>query len=171
MQTHPVVTNAGPLIYLAVVSQFELLKQLFGVVYLPQAVYQEIVVHGRGRPGASETNTAVAEGWLKRIVVEDRIAVDSLLDELHIGEAEAIVLAQELEVGKVLLDDRQARTKAQLMGLAVTGTVGILLLAKHTGIIGDIRQELNRLRASNFRFSQDLYDRLTSSSDSTNYPG
>ena len=49
---------------------------------------------------------AIATGWLRRVVVQDRIAIDGLLDELHIGEAEAIVLARELQVGRVLLDDR-----------------------------------------------------------------
>jgi uncharacterized protein len=104
------------------------LKDLFGEVYLLEAVYREVVVEGAGQPGAAETQTAVTQGWLQQIAVRDRIAVDALLDELHLGEAEAIVLARELSVGRVLLDDRAARTRARLMGLTVTGTIGILLL-------------------------------------------
>jgi predicted nucleic acid-binding protein len=60
--------------------------------------------------------------------VGDRIAVDALLDELHLGEAEAIVLARELSIGRILLDDQAARSRARLMSLTVTGTIGILLL-------------------------------------------
>ena len=106
---------------------------------------------------------AIATGWLRRVVVQDRIAIDGLLDELHIGEAEAIVLARELQVGRVLLDDRAARNKAHLMGLTVTGTVGILLLAQQAGVIENIRPELDRLIESNFRISRQLYKQLCSS--------
>jgi predicted nucleic acid-binding protein len=123
-----VVANASPLIYLSVLNRFHLLKDLFGEVYLPEAVYREVVVEGAGQPGAAETQTAVTQGWLQQIAVRDRIAVDALLDELHLGEAEAIVLARELSVGRVLLDDQAAWTRARLMDLTVTGTIGILLL-------------------------------------------
>jgi uncharacterized protein len=104
------------------------LKDLFGEVYLLEAVYREVVVEGAGQPGAAEIQTAVTQGWLQQIAVRDRIAVDALLDELHLGEAEAIVLARELSVGRVLLDDQAAWTRARLMDLTVTGTIGILLL-------------------------------------------
>jgi uncharacterized protein len=121
-----VVANASPLTYLSVLNRFHLLKDLFGEVYLPEAVYRE--VEGAGQPGAAEIQTAVTQGWLQQIAVRDRIAVDALLDELHLGEAEAIVLARELSVGRVLLDDQAARSRARLMSLTVTGTIGILLL-------------------------------------------
>lgn len=104
------------------------MKDLFGEVYLLEAVYREVVVEGAGQPGAAEIQTAVTQGWLQQIAVRDRIAVDALLDELHLGEAEAIVLARELSVGRVLLDDQAAWTRARLMDLTVTGTIGILLL-------------------------------------------
>jgi len=35
----------------------------------------------------------------------------------------------------VLLDDYEAREKARLLGLKVTGTIGILLKAKKKGVI------------------------------------
>lgn len=160
MNRGAVVSNAGPLIYLSVVKHFSLLTHFFSVVFIPDAVYQEVVVQGHGQPGADETEAAVAAGWLRRSSVNDRIAVDALLDELHAGEAEAIVLARELIVGRILLDDRAARSKAQLMGLGVTGTVGILLLAQRAAIIQDIRPDLDRLIESNFRISRQLYNRL-----------
>jgi predicted nucleic acid-binding protein len=153
-----VVANASPLIYLSVLNRFHLLKDLFGEVYLSEAVYREVVVEGAGQPGAAETQTAVTQGWLQQIAVRDRIAVDALLDELHLGEAEAIVLARELSVGRVLLDDRAARTKARLMGLTVTGTIGILILAKKAGVEIDLRRALDILIQQNFRISLDLYD-------------
>jgi predicted nucleic acid-binding protein len=103
----------------------------------------------------------VKDGWLQRVAVDNRVAVDALLGELDLGEAETIVLARQLNVKRVLLDDRAARTKAGLMGLAVTGTVGALLLARQAGVEIDLKEDLNLLIQHNFRFSHSLYQKLT----------
>ncbi|MFN3980957.1 MAG: DUF3368 domain-containing protein [Caldilinea sp.] len=142
MKRETVVSNAGPLIYLSLLSRFFLLENLFSTVFIPDAVYQEVVLDGRGQPGADEVRAAIASGWLVRSTVTEQIAVDALLEELHAGEAEAIVLSRELAIKRILLDDRAARSKAQLMGLTVTGTIGILLLAHRAAMIEDIRPDL-----------------------------
>lgn len=155
-----VVTNAGPLIYLSVLQRFELLKRLFDRVDIPEAVFNEVAVQGVGLPGADETRAAVRSGWLHLTQVQNRIAVDALLNELDLGEVEAIVLTRELNLQRVLLDDGLARAKAQSMGLRVTGTIGILMLAKQSGIDVDLKHDLDVLIRSNFRLSRDLYDRV-----------
>lgn len=160
MEPPRVVTNASPLIYLSILNRISLLDKLFSEVYLPEAVYREVVIQGRGQPGAKETQTALDEGWLRRMTVRNRTAVDGLLDELHLGEAEAIILARGLDIGRVILDDRAARSKANLMGLLVTGTIGILLLAREKGLAENIQEDLDRLKQHSFRISPDLYARL-----------
>ncbi len=97
-----VVTNAGPLIYLSLLGRLDLLRELFGSVSVPDAVYQEVVVEGKGRPGASETHAAVESGWLQRAGVQGRDVVEALLADLHVGEAEAIALAREQAADGVL---------------------------------------------------------------------
>ena len=49
-----VVTNAGPLIALGKLNRLDLLAGLFGEVYVPQAVYEEVIREGlaRGAPDA-----------------------------------------------------------------------------------------------------------------------
>jgi predicted nucleic acid-binding protein len=47
-----VVSNTTPLIGMAVVGRFDLLRRLFGKIYIPQAVYDEAVVAGREQGGA-----------------------------------------------------------------------------------------------------------------------
>ena len=89
-----IVSNTTPLIGLATIQRFELLKHLFGELYIAQAVYDEAVVAGREVGGAKrEVSTA---NWIKTVRVKDRLAVEVLLDELDLGEAETIVLAREL---------------------------------------------------------------------------
>jgi len=155
-----VVTNAGPLIYLAVTGQQNLLSRFYSRIVLPQAVYQEVVVQGAGQPGADETRAAVASNRYEIITVSNRIAVEALLGELHLGEAEVIVTARELGIKRVLLDDKAARRKAKAMGLDVIGTVGVLLLARQTGVSVNIKRDLDLLVQNGFRLSDTLYRTL-----------
>jgi predicted nucleic acid-binding protein len=89
-----VISNAGPLITLARIERFELLRELFGELYIPQAVYDEVVVIGTGRAGANETEQAVGD-WIEVQEVKDLVMVRSLLTKLGKGESEAIALALE----------------------------------------------------------------------------
>jgi predicted nucleic acid-binding protein len=61
--------------------------------------------------------------------------VQGALGRLHQGELEAIMLAQDLMVEYVVLDDLLARRKAQRLGLDVIGTLGVLLLLKKRGLL------------------------------------
>jgi predicted nucleic acid-binding protein len=155
------VTNAGPLIYLALLGRFSLLQQVVKELYIPEAVFNEVVLQGAGQPGANETREAVERGWLMRSSVQNRIAVEALLSGLDLGEAEVIISARENGIGQVLLDDRAARAIAKGMGLSVIGTIGILLFAKELGIEIDMKQDLDLLMQHNFRISSDLYQKLT----------
>lgn len=49
-----VVSNTSPIINLACVSQLDLLRQLYGQIIIPQAVFTEIAIAGAGEPGAKE---------------------------------------------------------------------------------------------------------------------
>jgi len=150
----PVVANAGPLITLATIGRLDLLKALFEQILIPQVVYDEVVVHGEGEPGSQEVKEAV---WIRAVQVQDHLAVHLLREALDAGESEAIVLAQELNARYVLLDDGLARRKARLIGLRMTGTLGILLMAKEAGLIPAIRPVLNELRQADFRMSDRVY--------------
>jgi predicted nucleic acid-binding protein len=150
--TGKVVADASPLIYLAVLGRFMLLQRLFGVVHVPDAVVQEVAAPTLSLPGAAETRTAVADGWLRPTYIRDREAVEDLLTDLHQGEAEAIVLAKELEARLLMLDDRLARNRAVALGLPVTGTIGVLLLARRRGEQLDLRHDLDTLIQHGFLY-------------------
>lgn len=61
--------------------------------------------------------------------------IEGALGNLHRGELEAIVLAQETKADLILLDDLLARNKAKRSGLNVMGTVGVLKLANSKGLL------------------------------------
>jgi predicted nucleic acid-binding protein len=140
------------------IGQFGLLRELFGKVYIPESVYQEVVVKGKDRPGSQETEDAITEEWVKKLSAKDRLAVKGMLSSLGEGEAEAIVLAKELEADYILLDEEKAREIADSMDLNIMGTIGILSLAKKRGLNIDIKRKLDELQDGDFRISKSLYE-------------
>ena len=64
---------------------------------------------------------------------------------LDAGEAEAIVLSEELHADFLLIDDLKGRKFATRLGLVVVGSVGILLKAKKKGIINEVKPYLEKL--------------------------
>ena len=128
-----VVSNTTPLIGLASIDRFDLLRQLFGEIQIAQAVYGEAVTAGREVGGAKEEVSTAT--WIRTTVVQDRLAVEVLLDELDLGEAETIVLAREVNADLVLMDEKKGRRKVSQLGLQKIGTLGILLKAKQVGLL------------------------------------
>jgi predicted nucleic acid-binding protein len=149
-----VVTNTTPIIALSLVGQLSLLKQLYGEVLIPPAVYDEIVAGG-SRVGVAEVQAA---DWLRQVLLSDPGRAD-LLADLDRGEAEAIALAQERQADLLLLDERLARRHAQRLGLAITGTLGVLLRAKQQGLVPEIRPFTEQLQRSGIRLSDALVAR------------
>ena len=153
-----IVSNTTPLIGLASIQRFDLLRQLFGEVHIPQAVYDEAVLAGREAGGAKhEVSTAK---WIKTIGVKDRLAVEVLLDDMDLGEAETIVLARELGADWVLMDEKKGRRKLEQLGLKKVGTLGILLKAKQLGLLAVIRPEIEQLHRQGFSISQNVIDEV-----------
>ena len=151
-----VVSNTTPLIGLASIGKFNLLQELFDVIYIPKAVYDEAVIAGREEGGAKREISEAK--WIKAIEVKDRLAVNVLLDELDLGEAEVIVLARELDADWVLMDEKKGRRKLNHLKLQKIGTLGILLKAKEMGFIQTLREDLEELRKSGFSISQPVID-------------
>jgi predicted nucleic acid-binding protein len=78
--------------------------------------------------------------------------------EVDRGEAEAIVLAIEENIQRILIDDNKGRRTARKEGLTPLGTVGVLLIAKEKGLIPDVRLCLDTLIDNDIRFSESLYN-------------
>jgi predicted nucleic acid-binding protein len=151
-----VVSNTTPLIGLASIQRFRLLEQLFGEIHIPQAVYDEAVVAGREVGGARREVQAAT--WIKILPVQDRLAVEMLLGELGLGEAETIVLAREIGADWVLMDEKKGRRKLAQLNMPKIGTLGILLKAKQTGLLPIVQPEIARLSRQGFSISQSVVE-------------
>jgi predicted nucleic acid-binding protein len=72
------------------------------------------------------------------------------------GERAAIRLAVHEDARLLVIDERAGRTVANDLGLAVTGTLGVLDVAATEGLV-DVAEVIERLRATSFRAAPSLY--------------
>jgi len=121
-----VVADASPLIAMARVEKLDLLRTLFGRLLIPDAVWKEVVEAGADKAGTVDVAGAK---WIERRSIMDSSLVNLLKHDLGAGEAEAIVLARELNADFVLMDERLGRSAARSLGLKVVGLVGVLIEA------------------------------------------
>lgn len=155
-----VVSDASVLICLGAVQQLQLLKEFYGEVLVPNAVWLEVTAAGP-RAGVSETLNGFEQGWLTVQKPDNRQLVSSLQTSLGAGEAEAIALASQLQAGLLLIDESDGRNHAKALGLTVVGTVGVLLRAKQVGKLQELKPVLDTLiRKQNFRLSRSLYEEV-----------
>jgi predicted nucleic acid-binding protein len=150
-----VVADAGPLHYLVLIGQIDLLPRLFATVTVPKVVRDELLHTNTPQAGArlGVRPAALAHG---RDSPGPRRAAPQ---RLGAGESAAITLTLALQADLMLMDDRVAVAVARAQGLAVAGTIGILDLAGRRKLI-DIVDAVARLKATNFRYRPSLLDAL-----------
>lgn len=129
-----VVSDTSPLTALLTVGEAGLLPRLFSEVVIPEAVQAELL---RSHPQLPD--------WLRVRTVGDRHQVSQFAQIVDAGEAEAIVLAQEIHAEQVLIDERRGRRLAAQQGLRVVGLLGVVLLARQQRLIPSARTLLERL--------------------------
>jgi predicted nucleic acid-binding protein len=154
MSPEPLISNASPLIALHQIDCLTLLPRLFARVIIPPAVRREISP-SMGRP------TWIAERSLQQ-PIDPRVP-----GALGAGEREAISLALEIGVSRIVLDDMRARRRAESLGLEVIGTLGILVLAKRQRLIPAVRPLAEAHLAQGFFVSPSvLKDALATAAES-----
>jgi len=162
-----VVSNATPLIGLSILNRMDLLKTLFGKIYIPRSVFEELTINGANRAGGQEIAEGVSAGWVHVEDVPASSTLTTLKTDLDDGEAEAIALALALQADLLVIDERKGRAKAKALGVNLTGTIGLLLLARAKGIEIDLLSELPQLRAHGFRISDELLNRVLKENESS----
>ena len=158
-----VISDASPLICLSALRQLDLLRLLYGSVLVPETVWQEVTrtPSFTSSTAPSAVTDAKAAGWLEVVAANNRPLVTQLETTLDPGEAEAIALAVECKPSLLLIDERDGRQVARVLGVKMTGTLGVLLRAKSTGQISAIRPLINELiQLHNFRLHSNLVERI-----------
>lgn len=157
-----VVSDTSPISCLASLNRLDILKNQFGVVTIPFAVYHELSCHPK--PEAwSGIQKSCEQGVLRigsdldwRLQAFLRVALDP-------GEADAISLACQIQADLFLIDERSGRQQARQLGLKVTGTLGILMKARLDGELDSLAVALGVLRSEyGFSIAPDLVNQALS---------
>lgn len=148
-----VICNTSPLQYLHQLNQLHLLPALAGKVIVPPAVVAEIAA---GRLAAVDLPDLSQFDWMVFRTPAGQSALP-LIADLGAGESEVLMLALEIPGARVILDDMLARRMAESLDLRLTGTLGLLLDAKKSGLISQVRPLLDQLQGLRFRLSPETY--------------
>jgi hypothetical protein len=126
-----------------------ILPALSEQVTVPPAVVQELAV-GQAQGVTLPDVTRLAWVRVRRPASEPALP---LITDLGPGETQVLMLALESRAAVVVLDDALARQVAEMLGLRLTGTLGLLLDAKRAGLVPAVAPLLARLQALRFRLA------------------
>jgi len=149
-----IIADSSALVALALCNGLQWLDHLFDEIKVPQTVFNEVVI--KGKPAADMLREYLAE----KTVTIDLTNVVITSGGLGQGEVEAMALYKTLHADYLLLDDSRARKVARLNHITITGSQGILLLAKHHGLISEVKPYLDLLQRSDIRISERLIQKI-----------
>ena len=157
-RTAGVIADTGPLQYLVLIGEIDLLPGVFDTVSVSAAVRIEML-----HPAAPAVVRTWAENLPQWLTVVPEPAESSTARGHHtrrnLGERAVIALARESGAALILMDDRAGVAAARAQGLSVIGTLGVLVRAARRDMI-DLEDAFARLTASNFRYPAELLANL-----------
>jgi predicted nucleic acid-binding protein len=149
------VGDTSPFRYLVLIGAIDVLPRLFETVFVPNIVHAELC-HTHA-PAAARSWAEAPPVWLS--IVSTPSTLDTDLRNIDAGERAAIALATEIQPDLVLIDERAGVAAARARALKVTGTIGLRDRAAQRRLI-DLPAAVTRLKATNFRYRQELLDAL-----------
>lgn len=153
-----VVSDTTAISSLILINRINLLNQLFGEVIIPYEVYKELQ---QGEFEIKLEEIIAQSTFIKVHQVSDRLALASLLSQLDIGEAAAIILAKEMNATLLIIDERKGYQIANTYGVSCVGTLGVLIEAYKKGLVIDFPLILNDLKTkAKFWISPSLEKRI-----------
>ena len=146
------VVNSSPLIILGRLSSLCLFEKLCPNLVIPEGVAHELDQGPANDP---------ARVWIHREAAPFVRTLDKtppLIQawDLGNGETEVIAWAYVHPEFEAILDDRAARNCASSLGIKVTGTLGVILLAKKEGILSQVKPLIISLMEQGFRIDPEL---------------
>ena len=141
-----IISDTSCLILLHKIDELELLDKLGKNVFITQIIKREF---GQKLPD-----------WIKVKEPSDKHYQKMLEMDLDEGESSAIALSFEIDNSILILDDLKGRKIADKLNLRYSGTFGLILRAKQVGIIESVKPILDKIRKTNFRFSEKIFDSI-----------
>lgn len=153
-----VVSDTTAISTLYLINRLEWLEALFGQILIPQAVHAELI---ELESAGHDLQVIRKADWIKVHEVKNRQLVEQLLQNLDIGESEAIVLAMETQADYLLIDERKGSRQADALGIPTIGLLRVILELKSRQIIPEVKAVLDEIvDTGGFWMSDRLYARV-----------
>lgn len=138
-----IIADTSCLIVLDKIGKLDLLNKIFGEVVITQQVFDE---YGKNLPF-----------WIFVEKVKSNSNQKILETTLDKGEASSIALAMDYKGSSLLImNEIKGRKMAKNLGIHITGTLGIIVLAKSKNLIPKVKPLLEKIKSTNFRLSPQL---------------
>ena len=152
-----VVADTAPIISLLKINRLDLLKELFEIIFIPEAVYNELTHNEKYE---LEAQKIINSDFIhqKKISNNEAVYILENIISLDKGESEAIILFRELQAQLLLIDERRGREVAEKFQIPISGTIGILLKALDKNLLTtkQIFEYIDVFQQENRRFSPKL---------------
>ena len=160
MGQNKVICNSSPLINLSKVGKLSILQKLFRTIIIPVAVYNELINDVAEKEGSNEIAELIKNKVIIIKEVNDKNLVKALRNDLDYGESEVIALALEIGADLLIIDELDARKKAELYNLPKTGFIGLLIKAHSLKYIDNFIELLDIAIEKGFWINRKLYQRI-----------
>lgn len=141
-----ILSDTGCLIFLEKIGELELLHRVFG----------EILVT---RDAADEYESSLPE-WISVRNPADKNYQKILAASVDKSQASTLALAVELDDCLLMIDDLKGRNLADALGVRTTGTLGLILHAKRSGLIEAISPIVAKIKQTDFRLPGRLESKI-----------
>lgn len=137
-----IISDTSCLILLDKIGELSLLNKLFGQVVITQEIAREFKKE--------------LPNWFTIEEPINKIYQKILEASLDKGEASAIAFAIEQTNCLLIIDDFKGRKYAEQLGIKITGTLGVIVDAKHSGHLKSVKRVLEKIKKTDFRLTADL---------------
>jgi predicted nucleic acid-binding protein len=141
-----IISDTSCLIILDKIDELELLMKVGSKIFVTPIILKEF---GKSLPE-----------WVSVLAPENSHYQQILELDLDEGEASAIALSLEMKNPILMLDELKGRKVAERLNLRYSGTFGLILKAKQLGLINSVKPILEKIRATNFRFDEKLFEKV-----------
>ena len=138
-----IVSDTTPISCLLRIGRPDLLATLFPDLRIPTEVAMEL---DRGAAVLGDWRSMIPHARIERVPPMPLLRL--LEEEVDAGEAEALALGVSLHADLILIDEIRGRAIARRLGLAVAGTLGVVVRAKRGGMIPAARPIIEQVRTT-----------------------
>jgi len=143
-----IISDSTTIITLLNIDRLDVLTNIFSCVYIPQKVYDEVVI---------DEQIILDEDFFVAREIEDKKLYKLLSKSLDAGESEAIVLAKEMDLS-LIIDEKKGRKIASNLGVNIFGFIGLLIINYKNGLLTreDTLNVFYRAKEQGFRVGKRL---------------